>query len=136
MTTVVIDATGNIINSVVLTEGAQWATPDGCTIAVGDYAVGGTLIAGVYTPPVPPSSTPIPLVLSAVSPRQARLALLGAGLLTQVENAVTAAGGATQITWEYATVFERTDPLIATLSAALGLTSAQVDALFATAATL
>lgn len=71
-----------------------------------------------------------------VTPRQARLALLGAGLLTQVEAAVTAAGGATQITWEYATQIRRDDPLIAQIGTSLGLTQAQIDALFIAAAGL
>lgn len=71
-----------------------------------------------------------------VTPRQARLALLGAGLLDQVEAAVTAAGGATQITWEYATQILRDDPLILQIGASLGLTQAQIDALFITAAGL
>lgn len=82
-----------------------------------------------YVPPAPPPVT-------SVTPRQARLALLGAGLLDQVTAAVNAAGGATLITWEYATEFDRTDPLIAQIGSSLNLTSDQIDALFATAATL
>jgi hypothetical protein len=72
----------------------------------------------------------------SVTQKQARLALLGAGLLTQVDAAVTAAGGAAQITWEYADVIKRTDSLIVNIGTSLGLTSAQIDALFATASTL
>jgi hypothetical protein len=75
-------------------------------------------------------------VPSSVTPRQARLALLQQGLLTQVEAAVASAGGATQITWEYATAFERSDPMIAGIGQTLGLSSDQIDALFALAATL
>lgn len=82
-----------------------------------------------YVPPVPPKVT-------KVTPRQARLALLAAGLLPQVQAAVDAANGATKITWEYASEIDRNDPLIATLGLALGLTDAQIDALFETAATL
>lgn len=77
----------------------------------------------------------VPPYLS-VTPRQARLALLGAGLLTQVEAAVTNAGGAAKITWDYATQIRRTDPLVTTLGAALGLSDAQIDALFAQASVL
>lgn len=76
---------------------------------------------------------PIP---TSVTPRQARLALLSAGLLDQVESAVTAAGGATKIAWEYATVINRDDPLIISISSSLGLTAEQIDALIAHAATL
>jgi len=65
-----------------------------------------------------------------VTPRQARLALLGAGLLDEVETAVTNAGGAAKITWDYATQIRRTDPLVTILGTALGLSDAQIDALF------
>lgn len=74
---------------------------------------------------------PIP---QSVTPRQARLALLNAGLLTQVEAAVNAAGGATKITWDYATQVNRGDALITSIGAALNLTSEQIDALFVYAA--
>lgn len=71
-----------------------------------------------------------------VTQKQARLALLGAGLLDQVNAAVLAAGGAVQITWEYSDLINRTDTLIVAIGASLGLTSAQIDALFVTASTL
>jgi hypothetical protein len=72
----------------------------------------------------------------SVTPRQARLALLGAGLLPQVEAAVATASPETQITWEFAGVINRDDPLITNLAAALGLSPVQIDALFTTASTL
>jgi hypothetical protein len=77
-----------------------------------------------------------PVIIAPITPRQARLALLGAGLLDQVNASVTAAGGASLITWEYASTIERTDPLILSFGTSLGLTSAQIDALFVTASTL
>lgn len=70
-----------------------------------------------------------------VSPRQARLALLAAGLLDQVEAAVNAAGGATKVSWDFATQINREDPLIAAIGAAIPLTSDQIDTLFKYAAT-
>lgn len=88
----------------------------------------GAEVAAFLNPPAPLPST--------VTPRQARLALFAAGLLDVVEAAVNRAGGETQITWEYATEINRTDPLIATLADALGLKSDQIDALFVTAAAL
>lgn len=72
----------------------------------------------------------------SVTPRQARLALMGAGILDQVQAAVDQAGGSTKITWEYASEISRTDPLITAIGGALGLTAAQIDALFINAATL
>ena len=81
------------------------------------------------------ASAPVP-VPAAVSMRQARLALLGAGLLSQVEAAITAAGEAARIEWEYAATVERNWPLVTALAAALGLTSSQVDELFFAASAL
>lgn len=82
---------------------------------------------------------PTPSV-SSVTPRQARLALLGAGKLAAVEAALAAMTGAqgeaARITWEFATEVRRDDPLIAALGPVLNLTGAQIDALFVTAAGL
>jgi hypothetical protein len=83
-----------------------------------------------------PYVDPAPAQIASVTPRQARLALNAAGLLDTVNTAINASGGTTLITWEYASVIERTDPLISTLGAALSLTPAQIDALFVQAATL
>jgi len=79
-----------------------------------------------------------PVVDAAViTPRQARLALHGAGLLDTVESELAKPENkAAKITWEYALEIRRDDPLIATFSAILGLTDAQIDALFETAKTL
>lgn len=63
-----------------------------------------------------------------VSMRQARLALLSAGLLDQVDGAI--ADPAARIEWEYAQIVKRDSPLIAGLTGGLGLTEAQVDDLF------
>lgn len=86
-------------------------------------------------------STPEPYVapvvtVTTVSPRQARLALFAAGILDQVEAAVKAAGGAVQITWDYATQIDRHDPLISSIGSSLGLTEDQIDLIFQQAATL
>lgn len=80
-----------------------------------------------------PNTSSVP---QSVTPRQARLALLGAGLLDQVDAAITVAGGATKITWDWASAIYRNDPLIAAISSGLHLTDAQIDALFTKAATL
>jgi hypothetical protein len=75
-------------------------------------------------------------VPASVTPRQARLALLNAGLLDHVEAAVQSAGGATRITWEYASYISRSDPLITGIGASLNLTESQIDDLFRAAGTL
>lgn len=75
-----------------------------------------------------------------VTMRQARLALLAAGLLDDVNAALAAApgteGAAARIEWEYSNIIDRDSPLVAAFAAALALTEAQLDALFAQAATL
>ena len=85
----------------------------------------------------------VPVVVAApevVTMRQARLALLGAGLLAQVNTAVAnmpgAEGDAARIEWEYAQEVRRDSPLVAALSAAFGWTSAQLDDLFTEGAKL
>lgn len=83
---------------------------------------------------------PPPPIPTAVTMRQARLALLQANLLTQVNNAIAAmpgpAGEAVRIEWEYAQGLDRNHALVQALIPALGLTEAQVDALFTEAAKL
>jgi hypothetical protein len=75
--------------------------------------------------------TPVP---QTVSRFQALAALQQQGLLDKAQAAVTAAGGVTLLAWNNAQSFERNSPTIAALAAALNLTSAQVDALFVSAA--
>jgi hypothetical protein len=77
-----------------------------------------------------------PPVPHRVTRRQARLALLNAGLLDAVEAAIANAPPAVRITYEDATEWWRDDPLIASLSASLGLTTEQVDDLFLQASRL
>lgn len=80
---------------------------------------------------VPPPAPPPPIT---VSMRQARIALLRAGKLAAVDDAAKAAGGETEISWDYGTSVCRTDPMVGALAAAIGLSDAEIDALFATAA--
>lgn len=71
-----------------------------------------------------------------VSMRQARLALLAAGLLDDVETGITALDKAAQIEWEYATSVKRGSALVASIAAALSLSDDQLDDLFTAAAAL
>ena len=64
-TLAVVDQGGTIVNRVVLDEdGAEWTPPPDHTTAVEDpnnpYAIGGTLIGGVYTAPPAPEPLPPP----------------------------------------------------------------------------
>ena len=92
-------------------------------------------------PPAMPEYVPaVVAVPEVVTMRQARLALLGAGLLAQVNTAVAnmpgAEGDAARIEWEYAQEVRRDSPLVAALSAAFGWTGAQLDDLFTEGAKL
>ena len=83
--------------------------------------------------------TPAPVVdgiPQSVTMRQARLALLQAGLLDKATKAVAGAGPAAQIEWEYSSDVGRNAALVQALSGALGLTDEQLDGLFVVAATL
>ena len=75
-----------------------------------------------------------------VTMRQARLALLAAGVLGDVAPALAALPSphrdAAEIEWEYASEVRRDAPLIAAIGSALGLTEDQIDDLFEAAAVL
>lgn len=72
-----------------------------------------------------------------VSPWQLRKALNQLGLRAQVEQAVADVGDQNlKDGWEFATQFVRTDPFVVSMGQALGKTDADIDALFALAATL
>lgn len=83
------------------------------------------------------TSEPIP---QTVSMRQARLALLGAGLLDNVNAAINSLSSpqkeAALIEWEYSQEVQRDKELVAMLAPALGLDDAALDQLFIQAATL
>lgn len=87
-----------------------------------------------------PSENPEPVVPRLVSMRQARLALLGAGLLQGVEQAIEALPepkrSAARIEWDYSSEVHRDRPFVQQLSVALGLDGSQLDALFVQAAQL
>lgn len=110
--------------------GAGWIADDG------NARIGGSWDGSAFHPAPPPAV----VVPASVTMRQARLALLGAGKLADVDAAIdmlpSPQKDAARIEWEYAAVVERTSPLIATLGPALGLSEAALDALFVQAATL
>lgn len=81
-----------------------------------------------------------PVVPQVVTMRQARLALNAAGLLSMVNSTIAnltgPTGDAARIEWEFSSTVERHKPLVVALTPSLGLTDAQIDELFITAATL
>lgn len=54
-----------------------------------------------------------------ISARQAKLALLEAGLLEKIEEVIQTMDKETQISWEYATEFSRNNPLLLALAESL-----------------
>lgn len=80
---------------------------------------------------------PIPTVVEMY---QARAALIKAGLFDTVNNALIAMPGLdgqlARNEWEFSPTLKRDHPLVSTLSAEIGLTSAQLDSLFSSAAQL
>lgn len=84
--------------------------------------------ADTITWPEPPA--PIVPVPQSVSPRQIRQALTRAGLRASVEAAVAAGDQDTKDWYEFATFFERSNPVVAALGAALNVSDAQLDDLW------
>lgn len=78
-----------------------------------------------------------PRVPAEVTMRQARLALLQAGLLDQVEAALNqmqgVEGQAARIEWEYSQVVRRDKPFVLAVGQSLGMSSTQLDQFFITA---
>lgn len=109
--------------------------------AVDDNGV--VLCPGVSTVELPDNHPDVVAYLSSANsvPAQAtmaqtRLALLQAGLLSQVQNAIAAASQAVQIEWEYRDAVRRNSQLVLSLTSQLGWTKEQVDDLFRLAVTL
>lgn len=80
-------------------------------------------------------------VPASITMRQAKLALLEAGLLDSVEAAISAMEESkrkrvTSIEWEYATLVERDWQTLKDVAALIGLTESQVDQLFIAASKL
>lgn len=103
--------------------------------ATADAVKGAAWNGASFTPPATVASVP-----SSVTMRQARLALLAAGLLGAVEDAIDALPepqrSAARIAWEYSGEVQRHFGLVSSLAPALGLADAQVDDLFRQAAAL
>lgn len=90
--------------------------------------------SGLFNPPIP---APLPTVLTM---RQTRLALLGMGLLQDVENALQQLPEPDRsyvlIEWNHGGQVERYNPFVIQLVEMLGMTSDQADQFFVTASTL
>lgn len=103
---------------------------------VSDYTAELDALRAAMKPPVP-YIKPIPTV---VSMRQARLALLRAGLLVPVNQAINVLPDVSQreallIEWGYAQEIDRNSAFVGQIAATLNLSEAQLDALFESAST-
>ncbi len=108
---------------------APSASPtDAAFVAYNEWVLAGNTPTQ-YTPPH--TSNPPPVTQS-----QMRLALEQLNLLTAVQTAVSSASQSVQTLWNFTSIFERHDPNVIALGAAVGQTPAQIDALFALAGSL
>jgi hypothetical protein len=114
---------------------------DGYTEVVRDFMTGEEIETVVHEPHVPEAADlPPPVVITEVTMRQARLALLQAGQLAAVSAAIAGMPSpqkeAAQIEWEYSNSLSRSNPLVLALGPALGMSAAQLDELFVLASAL
>ena len=107
--------------------------------ATGDAVVVDVYQRALLANPAPADPAPT-IVPNVVTMRQARLVLFGAGLLPQVEAAIDALTEpqktAARIEWDYSSEVHRDKPFVQSLATAIGITGAQLDALFIQAAAL
>ena len=106
---------------------ANWV--DGAGAQIGDEYVGGGFVRPVIVDPVPES----------VTRRQAKVALLQAGLLDEVESGIEAITDPVtkriaKLDWSEAQEFRRDWPLLNQLAVGMGITDGQLDELFRAAA--
>ena len=87
----------------------------------------------IHSPEPEPNASAVPQVVSAF---QAKAALMQAGLYDAINAALTSpeAPPLARLAWETARDFERGSPTVAGIGAQFGLTDAQLDALFTSAA--
>ena len=125
----ILDST-NAVQSVALWDGVTaWHPGDGLTVVPDPGAqaqVGGVYANGVFGS----APAPAPEVPDSVTRFQAFAALMQAGRLTQVQTYMQTAPALTQLAWNEAVTFERGSNLLESLGTQLGMTSAQIDALF------
>lgn len=127
-----------IVGNIVIAD-AEFAQEQGWLAAPDDVEIGWTYDGNDFAAPVV-SPEEIRAAIRPVTMRQARLALLAAGVLGDVAPALAALPSphrdAAEIEWEYASEVRRDAPLIAALGSALGLTEDQIDDLFEAASAL
>jgi hypothetical protein len=99
--------------------------------AFGDVVCGMLYDGKDFTSPIAPTKVP-----DVVDMAGARVALIRAGLLSAVEQAVSLAGPEAIALWEYRGTIRRDHPLVQQLKKVVPLTEQQLDELFITAASV
>ena len=84
---------------------------------------------------IDPSTLP-PSVPTSVTARQVRLLLLQNNLLDDVEALIQTQDQSVKIQWEYATQFERNDPLLNQMAETLNISQEELDQFFIDASAL
>ena len=105
-----------------------WKVQYGVSATAVQVSAGNAVVAGFN-----PNATAVPYKIDAM---QAKVALSRAGLLTAVQNWINTQSAEDQLVWNTAPAFRRDSALIAAGMAALGITSAQMDQLFISAAAI
>lgn len=107
--------------------GGSWVDVTGLAVGPGSRLVGGEWLAA------------LPATSQTITSRQGKRALVAAGLYQPAVTALNALPEPDKtlalIDWD-APTWQRSDPTLAAMAAALGLSAAQLDSLFAQAATL
>lgn len=116
---------------------ADFAHAKGWVELAGSASIGWLWDGEAFSAP-PPAPVPVP---ASVTRRQARQALLLAGLLDEVQPAIDAIPDSVQrrmaqIEWDDSQEFFRDRPLLIMLATAIGLDAGALDQLFITAAGL
>lgn len=150
------DATGAVVNRIVLDDPEEWTCPEDHHLVEetgSHFEIGGTIVGDVFTPPTRPPS--VPYVQEIITDVQFFTALAHAGNITQDEAIAAVATGTIPATILAAvnalpadqkfvaqmkisgqTTFARRSPIVAALGASLGWTSEQIDGLWRAAAAL
>ena len=117
---------GTVANIAVATP--EFAAEQGWVLAPAHVGIGWAYDGTEWTPPAPePEPQPEDITVSRM---QARMALYQAGLLSEVQAIVAQGDPLMQMAWAEAVEWKRSSPMINGLAQQLGLSAAQVDALF------
>lgn len=126
---------GNGLVANVAMASVEFAAEQGWISCPDEVSPGWAWDGSTFTEPTITQEVP-----EAITMRQARLALLGAGMLGAVDAAINSLPSpmkeAAQIEWDYASQIRRDSQLIAHLAPGIGLTDAQIDGLFIAGAAL